>query len=259
MHAPGHRREPKSPRRSCSHRNKEEYKWPFLQHPRWRQKPGWQTPADPQPRRAKCFSRTGGEDWEKVTPRAAALHRGLPGSPEAGGVCSPYNQAGKTWKHLCPTPLTSPGGGKYALVQIGFACCWLQGFPGSQPVRDEERMGGGSCDVMHSEAPRQPTGGGETPPFLSNSLWMSTDPIPIPLDICTPQLLLPPRPQPLPHSKPSLKLYFCLFAFPDLLLVPDLTSAPFSRVLIIIAVLGLVIIPPLCFMGFPARLATRTG
>lgn len=40
-------------------------------------------------------------------------------------------------------PLSPPQGGKYALVQLGLACCWLQGFPGSQPVSDEQRMGGG--------------------------------------------------------------------------------------------------------------------
>lgn len=37
-----------------------------------------------------------------------------------------------------------------------------------------------------------------------------------------------PPPQPLPHSKPLLRFDFCLFVFPLLPLLPDLTSTAFA-------------------------------
>jgi len=155
-------REPQLPRRSCSHRKAVKYKRPFLKYPSSRQEPCCQTPADPVPHQAKRCSLAGQEDREQGTPRAAAPHRELPGSPEAGGFAqSPRLTELAKLRGVFARPLSPLQGGKYVQVQLGWACCWRRGLPGSQPISDVRRMGGGPalrwCTVKPLDSP--PMGG----------------------------------------------------------------------------------------------------
>lgn len=121
--------------------------------------------------------------------------------PEAQPPCGiePAKSGG-----IFPQASSPPQRGEDAVLQDGLEYCWLQDFPGSQPISDEGRMG---CDMGNLPDSHW---WGETPTLLCRHHPHHPGPL-------HPQLLLPLVPSPFFRANlcPGL-IFTCLFSHPSL-------------------------------------------